>query len=506
MNAVEMRGITKRFGSFEALSQVNFTVEEGEIHSLLGENGAGKSTLMNVLYGILKPEEGEIRIHGKAVQIKKPSQAISLGIGMVHQHFMLTPVMTVTENVIVGSEPRKGPFVDYGAANRSVQEMIDRYGFGLRADTRVQNLSVGEQQRVEILKALYKGASVLILDEPTAVLTPQEVEELFVILRELKASGKSIIIITHKLKETAAVADRVSVLRSGKMIDTGLEAKGCSINDLALMMVGRRVDLTFTRRAEEAGEVAYDIRHLNLTKKNIPVLKDINLELRRGQILGIAGIEGNGQTELIEVLTGLCQPDSMELYKDGALLSGAPADFLRAGVGHIPEDRLSRGLVVPMTIEENIILGYHRTDAFSRKGIQKTEAIHSFAVRKQTEYLIKAESVQSPCSSLSGGNQQKVIIARVFSENPDVLIVAQPTRGVDVGAQEFIHNKLLDLRDEGKAILLISADLDEVRRLSDRIAVIYDGRIVSQTDHDVLDEMELGLLMTGGKEGEEKAL
>ena len=505
MNVVEMRHITKNFGHVTALNDVDFTVAQGEIHSLLGENGAGKSTLMNILYGMIPPTGGEIRINGDPVVIRHPAQAIQMGIGMVHQHFMLTPVMTVTENIIVGSEPVKGPFVDYRLAAKRVQEMIDRYGFGIDAGAKVQTLSVGEQQRVEILKALYKGAQLLILDEPTAVLTPQEVDELFNVLRELKAAGKSIIIITHKLKETAAIADRVSVLRGGVMVDAGLDASRCSISDLALMMVGRRVDLTFTRRSEAAGEAAYEVRHLNLNVRNVPVLRDISLQLHKGQILGIAGIEGNGQTELIEALTGLCRPDSMELYKDGKPLHGTASDFLRAGVGHIPEDRLERGLITPMSIEDNMILGYHNRSVFEQHGVRKSAGIRAFASEKLQEYDIKAESVLAPCSALSGGNQQKVIIARVFSEDPDVLIAAQPTRGVDVGAQEFIHNRLLDLRDEGKAVLLISADLDEVRRLSDRIAVIYGGRIVAESEHDVWDEMELGLLMTGGGKGGEPA-
>lgn len=503
MNAIEMRGIVKNFGSVQALKNVTFSVAQGEIHSLLGENGAGKSTLMNILYGMLQKDAGEIFVDGRAAAIEHPAKAIALGIGMVHQHFLLTPVMTVTENVIVGSEPVKGPFVNRRAAVREVQKMIDQYNFRIDANAKVQTLSVGEQQRVEILKALYKGAKTLILDEPTAVLTPQEVQDLFVVLRELKKSGKSIIIITHKLKETAAIADRVSILRAGEMIDTGLSAASCDINELALMMVGRRVDLSFTRRSSSIGEAMLELRGLNLTVKNIPVLKNISLTLRKGEILGIAGIEGNGQTELIEVLTGLRQPDSMDLRKDGKPLSGNASAFLRAGVGHIPEDRLVRGMITALSIEDNLILGYHSDKAFAGRGMRKAAGIRRFAEEKIHEYAIRAESAQAPCKSLSGGNQQKVIIARVFSEDPDVLIVAQPTRGVDVGAQEFIHNQLLDLRDTGKAILLISADLDEVRRLSDRIAVIYDGRIVAEDRCDKWDEMQLGLLMTGGMEGEE---
>ncbi len=499
MNAIEMRGITKIYPGVRALDNVSFSVEQGEIHSLLGENGAGKSTLMNVLYGMTTPDAGEILVEGKPVTIRRSAQAIALGIGMVHQHFMLTPVMTITENVIVGCEPVHGPFLDRKKATESVQALIDKFHFHLNASARVQTLSVGEQQRVEILKALYRGANVLILDEPTAVLTPQEVGELFSVLRELKATGKSIIIITHKLRETAEIADRVSVLRAGVMVDQGLSAAGCSASDLALMMVGRKVDLSYTRRSKSVGETAYQVQNLNLTVKGVPILRDVALEVHKGEILGIAGIEGNGQSELIEVLTGLRKPDSMDLVKDGQPLSGKTAAFLSAGVGHIPEDRLVRGMIGPMTIEDNIILGYHRKKEFSKHGIRRKNEIRAFSEKQLTDYQIKAPNVLEKCGSLSGGNQQKVVVARVFSEDPDVLIAAQPTRGVDVGAQELIHSRLLDLRDAGKAVLLISADLDEVRRLSDRIAVIYEGQIVAQGSYDTWNEMELGLLMAGEK-------
>ncbi len=499
MNAIEMRGITKIYPGVRALDNVSFSVEQGEIHSLLGENGAGKSTLMNVLYGMTTPDAGEILVDGKPVTIRRSAQAIALGIGMVHQHFMLTPVMTITENVIVGCEPVHGPFLDRKKATESVQALIDKFHFHLNASARVQALSVGEQQRVEILKALYRGANVLILDEPTAVLTPQEVGELFSVLRELKAAGRSIIIITHKLRETAEIADRVSVLRAGVMVDQGLSAAGCSASDLALMMVGRKVDLSYTRRSKSVGETAYQVQNLNLTVKGVPILRDVALAVHKGEILGIAGIEGNGQSELIEVLTGLRKPDSMELVKDGLPLSGKTAAFLSAGVGHIPEDRLVRGMIGPMTIEDNIILGYHRKKEFSKHGIRRKNEIRAFSEKQLTDYQIKAPNVLEKCGSLSGGNQQKVVVARVFSEDPDVLIAAQPTRGVDVGAQELIHSRLLDLRDAGKAVLLISADLDEVRRLSDRIAVIYEGKIVAQGSYDTWNEMELGLLMAGEK-------
>ena len=504
MNAVEMRGIVKQYPLVRAIDGADFTVEQGEIHSLLGENGAGKSTLMKILYGMTTPTAGEVRVFGKPVAITRPAQAIALGIGMVHQHFMLTPVMTVAENVVIGSEPVRGVFFDRKKAEAQVAAMIDEYDFHISATAKVETLSVGEQQRVEILKALYRGADLLILDEPTAVLTPQEVEDLFRVMRQLKAAGKSIIIITHKLKETMEIADRVSVLRQGKMIESGVPVAGTTMKELAQMMVGRDVELSVTRRAEQVGEENFSVRGLSLTERGVPILRDVCLSLRKGEILGIAGIEGNGQTELIEVLTGLRRPDHMELFKDGKPLSGNAAAFLAAGVGHVPEDRMTRGLVLEMSIEDNLILGYHRRPAFARRGLRLASAIRKFAEQERTEFAIKAPNVQERCSALSGGNQQKVVIARVFSENPDVIIVAQPTRGVDVGAMEYIHHRLLDLRDGGKSILLISADLDEVRSLSDRLAVIYGGRIVAEGKPDTWSDMEIGLLMTGGSLAPEK--
>ena len=499
-----MRGIVKQYPLVRAIDGADFTVEQGEIHSLLGENGAGKSTLMKILYGMTTPTAGEVRVFGKPVAITRPAQAIALGIGMVHQHFMLTPVMTVAENVVIGSEPVRGVFFDRKKAEAQVAAMIDEYNFHISATAKVETLSVGEQQRVEILKALYRGADLLILDEPTAVLTPQEVEDLFRVMRQLKAAGKSIIIITHKLKETMEIADRVSVLRQGKMIESGVPVAGTTMNELAQMMVGRDVELSVTRRAEQVGEENFSVRGLSLTERGVPILRDVCLSLRKGEILGIAGIEGNGQTELIEVLTGLRRPDHMELFKDGKPLSGNAAAFLAAGVGHVPEDRMTRGLVLEMSIEDNLILGYQRRPAFARRGLRLASAIRRFAEQERTEFAIKAPNLQERCSALSGGNQQKVVIARVFSENPDVIIVAQPTRGVDVGAMEYIHHRLLDLRDGGKSILLISADLDEVRSLSDRLAVIYGGRIVAEGKPDTWSDMEIGLLMTGGSLAPEK--
>ena len=499
-----MRGIVKQYPLVRAIDGADFTVEQGEIHSLLGENGAGKSTLMKILYGMTTPTAGEVRVFGKPVAITRPAQAIALGIGMVHQHFMLTPVMTVAENVVIGSEPVRGVFFDRKKAEAQVAAMIDEYNFHISATAKVETLSVGEQQRVEILKALYRGADLLILDEPTAVLTPQEVEDLFRVMRQLKAAGKSIIIITHKLKETMEIADRVSVLRQGKMIESGVPVAGTTMNELAQMMVGRDVELSVTRRAEQVGEENFSVRGLSLTERGVPILRDVCLSLRKGEILGIAGIEGNGQTELIEVLTGLRRPDHMELFKDGKPLSGNAAAFLAAGVGHVPEDRMTRGLVLEMSIEDNLILGYHRRPAFARRGLRLATPHPRISEQARPQFGQNGPHVQERCSALSGGNQQKVVIARVFSENPDVIIVAQPTRGVDVGAMEYIHHRLLDLRDGGKSILLISADLDEVRSLSDRLAVIYGGRIVAEGKPDTWSDMEIGLLMTGGSLAPEK--
>lgn len=495
MYAVEMKQITKQYPLVRALDHVDFTLNQGEILSLLGENGAGKSTLMNVLYGICRPDEGEIKINGKQVTIHRPKQAIELGIGMVHQHFMLTPVLTVAENIVVGCEPVKGILFDYARAVKEVQEMIDRYGFQISASQKVSELSVGEQQKVEILKAIYRKAKILILDEPTAVLTPHEAEELFRILRELKKAGTSIIIITHKLKETLEIADAVSVLRDGKMISSHISIEGATAENLAYMMVGREVELGIQRKSQCAGCTVMKVNDITLNEKGRTLLNRIKFELKAGEILGIAGIEGNGQTELIECLTGIRHPDVLDMEKNGEKIQGDPKNFIHKRIGHIPEDRMTRGLILELSILENMILGYQ--DRFQKKGILDRKRIRSFAEELRDEFQIKALNSSVKCSTLSGGNQQKVVIARVFSENPDVIIVAQPTRGVDIGAIEYIHDRLLKLRDSGKAILLISADLDEVKNLSDRLMVMYGGQIVAEGRPEDFNDMQLGLLMTG---------
>ncbi|MCT4686136.1 ABC transporter ATP-binding protein [Vallitalea sp.] len=499
VDAVRMLNIEKIYTSVnvKAVDKVDFTLQKGEIHSLLGENGAGKSTLMKILYGMNYPYEGEVYINGTKQIMKHPMDAIKQGISMVHQHFMLTPVMTVTENVVIGREPNKGLFFDKARAETEIQEMIDTYGFNMSASAKVESLSTGEQQRVEILKAMYGGADIIILDEPTAVLTPQEVDELFKIMSKLKKDGKTIVIITHKLKETINIADRASVLRDGKMIEKNIDVSKVTVEDLSKMMVGRDVELGMQRPSTSVGETAFEVKNLSLEKNGRNILNNINLQLRRGEILGIAGIEGNGQSELLEILTGVKKATTVEMYKDGAKIDGNARNMISNKVGHVPEDRMSQGLVTEMSLMDNVILGYHKNPEFSKKGILKKDAIHEFATDKIDSYRIKASNAKVACKTLSGGNQQKIVIARIFSQDPDVIIIAQPTRGVDIGAMEYIHSKMLELRDEGKAILLISADLDEVRNLSDRLAVIYEGEIVLEAKRDEFTESELGVYMTG---------
>ncbi len=497
---IEMIDIVKQYPLVRAVNHVSFTIQARQIHSLLGENGAGKTCLMKILYGMTHPDQGAILINGEKVTIKSPKDSIALGIGMVHQHFMLSPVMSVTENIIVNMEPKtKMGFIDYEKARFEVQTLIDTYNFNINADELVENLSVGEQQRVEILKALYRGAHILILDEPTAVLTPQEVEELFIIMRALKEKGTGIVIITHKLKETLAIADVISVLRDGECIRHALPLGNVTAVELANMMVGREVELHITSRDETREEEYFFIKNLSYFNKKVELLKNINITICKGEILGIAGVEGNGQTELIEVLTGLTTPDSLELYKGETPITGDASSFIEHKIGHIPEDRLTRGLITEMSIEENIILGYHNKDEFTKKGFLRKSSITNFANNAIKNYAIKTPSSKEKASSLSGGNQQKIIVARVIEQNPDVLIVAQPTRGVDVGAMEYIHHQLLKLKRERKAILLISADLDEVYNLSDRIAVMYNGEIVKVLHKHETNQKELGLLMAGGK-------
>ena len=507
MYAVEMRGITKQFKNVLANSNVDLLVQRGEIHSLLGENGAGKSTLMNILYGMYAPTSGEISVQGKPVKIENPLKAIELGIAMVHQHFMLIEPMTVAENVVLGYEPKKRGCFDFKKAVSDVEALAKEYGLYVDAREKVENLSVGTKQLVEILKALYRKAEILILDEPTAVLTPQEVTDLFKVLRRLKESGKTILIITHKLKETLALADTVTILRKGQVI-TSVSTRDVDESKLAELMVGRIVSFQ-AEKNEVPGEhkVVMALRGATVVKEKRNALDGVSLEIRAGEILGIAGVEGNGQTELIDALTGLQRLHSGSIELEGKALHAAritPRAMLEAGVGHIPEDRGKRGFVGSFTIAENVVLGYHRKREFSNHGLIRLKERDAFAQKVAEQYDVRMDSIRDTVGSLSGGNQQKVIIGRVFAQDPKVIIAAQPTRGVDIGAIEYIHAQILKMRDAGKAILLISADLEELTKLSDEIAVLYAGRIVDKRPAKDYDEKTLGALMTGHAVAEEK--
>ena len=497
MNIIEMRGITKTFGNTRALKNVDFDLREGEVLSLLGENGAGKTTLMRVLYGMYAADSGEILYEGKPVAFRRPVDAIRRGICMVHQHFMLVPFFTVMENVIAGEEPTRGIFVDNRKAREQVLELIEKYHFHLDPDALVDSLSVGERQRVEILKALYRRAKILILDEPSAVLTPSEVEDLFDSLRILKKNGTSIVIITHKLYETLAIADRIAVLRDGEMIDRDVDPKGADVVSLSEMMVGRPIRLDEKHPAKEIGEPFFCVEHLNVVEDGVERLKDVSFQIRRGEIYGIAGVEGNGQTQLLNAVTGIIQPKSMRLTIGGQEVRGDAHDFIQHKVGHVPADRMTQGLVLSMSVRENLILGYHDFPEFSTKGFLKQKFISAYTQENVEKFQVKTASVETPVGKLSGGNQQKVVMARVLSRDLDVLVVAHPTRGVDIGSSEYLHQQILDFRDAGKAVLLISADLDEVCTLSDRLAVIYDGRLVAECAPEEYSKVQLGLLMTG---------
>ncbi len=499
-NVVEMRNITKAFPGVVANDNVNFSLEKGEIHVLLGENGAGKTTLMNQLYGLYQPTSGEIYINGKLVDVKDPNVAIGFGVGMVHQHFMLVEPFTVAENIILGTEPKDGLKLDMATAVADVQKISEQYGLSVDPNAKIQDISVGMQQRVEILKALYRGAEILILDEPTAVLTPQEIEELGVILRELASQGKSIILITHKLKEVMAMSDRVTVIRRGKVIDT-LDTETTDTDGLAELMVGRKVKLVVDKDEKEAGDVVLSVENLQaLDNRNIPALKGVSFDVKHGEIFAIAGVDGNGQSELIEVITGLRKATNGKILLKGNDITSAPTrNIIDAGVSHIPEDRHKRGLVLTHTLAENSVLGDHLKEPYSRKGILDYELIHKHCLELIEEFDVRTPNEKVEARSLSGGNQQKLIVARELVRNPELLIASQPTRGVDVGAIEFIHKRLVEQRDQGKAVLLVSLELDEVMALADRIAVIYDGQIVGIVKGESATEKELGIMMAGGK-------
>ena len=498
MNIVEMRNIVKRFPGVLANDRVSLEVCQGEIHALLGENGAGKSTLMNILYGLYRPDAGDILFRGQKVDIPTPHQAIDLGIGMVHQHFMLVPPLTVTENLVLGAEPLKGPFLDLRSAVAKVQAISSEYGLKVDPLARIQDISVGMQQRVEILKALYRGAEVLILDEPTAVLTPREIDDLHRVLESLRSNGRTIIIITHKLREVQQFSDRVTVIRDGRNVAT-VNSKEVSESVLANMMVGREVILRVEKQAREPGRVVLQLEAIEARNyRGLPALQGVSLTVRAGEIVGVAGVEGNGQTELVEVLTGLRQPAAGSATFDGHKIKGyEPCRLLDLGMGHIPEDRQKRGLVLDFAVTENLILGFEDGKSFSRGLLLDYGRIDRFARDLIQNYGIRAPSPKVTVRTLSGGNQQKVIIAREMARRPKLLVAAQPTRGLDVGAIEFVHQQLLSQRAAGAAILLVSYELDEIMNLSDRIVVLYGGRIVATFNAGQVSVEELGLLMGG---------
>jgi simple sugar transport system ATP-binding protein len=496
---LEMINITKRFPGVTANDRIDFKVLKGEIHALVGENGAGKSTLMSILYGLYTPDEGEIFLSGTKVHIDNPTTAINLGIGMVHQHFMLVEPMTVTENIVLGQELRKNRyFMDTKSARLKVEELSKQYGLNVDPNAKIMDISVGMQQRVEILKVLYRGAEILVLDEPTAVLTPQEIRELYSVLLSLKRMGKTIIFITHKLNEVMDISDRVTVLRSGKVMGT-IETSRTSPEELARLMVGREVLLKVEKSKVRKGKAILEIKGLEtVDNRNLPALRGVFLEVMEGEVLGIAGVEGNGQTELVEVLTGLRKATSGEIYFMGKNITNLnPREIKELKIAHIPEDRQKKGLILNYSVADNLILGYHYKPPFTvgfRRNLKN--------VKKVSEQLISEFDIRTPDSetmvgSLSGGNQQKTVVAREFYGDPVMLVASQPTRGVDIGAIEFIHRRILELRDRGKGVLLVSAELQEIMALSDRIAVIYNGRIVGTLAAEEANEDIIGLMMTG---------
>ena len=499
-NVIEMREITKIFGEFVANDKINLELRKGEIHALLGENGAGKSTLMNMLAGLLEPTSGEIVVNGKSEKLDSPSKAASLGIGMVHQHFMLVEAFTVAENIILGSEVTNKGVLDLKKANADILELSERYGLAVDPTAKVEDISVGAQQRVEILKTLYRGADILIFDEPTAVLTPAEILELMDIMKALVKEGKSIILITHKLDEIRAVADRVTVIRRGKSIQT-VSIEGATNKDLAEMMVGRSVSFVTEKEEAQPKEVVLQISDLVVNEnRGVPAVKELSLDVRAGEIVGIAGIDGNGQSELIQAITGLRKVKSGSIKIKGQEVVGlSPRKITEMNVSHVPEDRHRDGLVLEMMLSENIALQTYYKEPLSKNGVLNYNQINSYARKLMEEFDVRAANEIVPASALSGGNQQKAIIAREVDRDPDLLIVSQPTRGLDVGAIEYIHKRLISERDKGKAVLVVSFELDEILNLSDRIAVIHDGKIQGIVKPSETNKQELGILMAGGE-------
>jgi general nucleoside transport system ATP-binding protein len=503
---LELHGITKRFPGVLANDHIDFDLRRGEVHALLGENGAGKSTLMSILYGLYSADEGEILMNGEPVSIASPKDAIELGIGMVHQHFMLIPVMTVTENIVLANEPvHAGVLLDEASGEQRVAEVARTFNFAVDPHARIQNITVGQQQRVEIMKALYRNADILILDEPTAVLTPQEAAELFAILRTLTREGISVIFITHKLNEVLEIADRISVLRRGKRVET-IPRAGATEAGLARSMVGREVLLRVEKKPATPGEPLLQVEDLLVRDdRGLEAVRGVTFDVRAGEIVGIAGVDGNGQSELIDALTGLRHPASGSIRVAGEDVTGASARrALDAGVGHIPEDRHRRGLVLEFNLAENLVLHDYAKEPFSRFGWLNPRGLFGWARRLLQEFDVRGGGPETRGASLSGGNQQKVVLAREINRDPRLLIAGQPTRGLDVGAIEFVHQRLVEQRDEGKAVLLVSLELEEIVSLSDRILVLYEGRIVGEFPPTVSEE-QLGIAMTGGRRRETAA-
>ncbi len=499
---LEALHLTKRFPGVVANDDVTVRLRKGEILGLLGENGAGKSTLVKMLFGLYRPDEGEVRIRGEVVQVRNPGDAIRRGLGMVHQHFQLVPVMTVAENVVLGAEPRRGPLLDLRAAARRVRELSERFGLAVDPDAVVEDLPVGTQQRVEIIKALYRDAEILILDEPTAVLTPQETDELLQILRDLAARGVSVVFITHKLREVMAVADRVVVLRGGKVAGETTPAQTDEAG-LANLMVGRTVVLHVDKAPAAPGAVVLDVAGLVVRDdRGQEAVRGISLQLRSGEILGVAGVEGNGQRELVEALCGMRAKAAGTVHIGGAdATHGSPHEVHALGVSHVPEDREKDGFVAAYSVADNLVLNRFDERPFARRGIRRLDAVETEATALVERFDIRTPSVSTPMSSLSGGNKQKAIVARELAQAPVLLVASQPTRGVDVGSIEFIHNQIVAARDAGAAVLLVSAELDEVMGLADRIAVLYAGRVVEVVDAAEASRERLGLLMAGAVSG-----
>lgn len=500
--ALELKGITKLFPGVVANDSISFQLKRGEIHALLGENGAGKSTLMSIVFGLYQPDEGEIYVNGKRELIDSPNKAIELGIGMVHQHFKLVEPFTVTENIILGMEPKKGLKVDIKGGSKKVKELSEQYKLDVDPMATIESISVGMQQRVEIIKTLYRGADILIFDEPTAVLTPQEISELLEIMKRLVAEGKSIILITHKLKEIMEIADTCTIIRRGKVIES-VEVAKTNPQELAEKMVGKTVNFKTEKQVSNPEDVLLEVKDLIVAGANgNNAVNKLSFSVRAGEIVGIAGVDGNGQSELIEAITGLHNIRSGEiLLKGKSITNQSPRFISESGVSHIPQDRHKHGLVLDFTVSENTILNTYYQSDINKHGFINMKAMDDMATRLVEEFDIRTSGIDTTVRSMSGGNQQKIIIAREIDKNPQVMIAAQPTRGLDVGAIEFVHQQLIAQRNQGKAVLLVSFELDEILNVADRIIVLFGGRIVGETTPETTTDRELGLMMAGKHEG-----